>query len=442
MHAFVRAAAAAVMTSVFLAACGGGGGSSTTPSTPFVAGSGSGAPGTSTPATSTPTSTPASQQTVAVSVIDYFTSQSLAAASVSLDGTPVLQTNGGYSPSLAAGLHPLVVSAAGYATFNGAIQVPGGAASRTVKLFPVSASMTAWLAQINADRAANGAGAVQLDDMLTIAAYEHAVDMATQGYFAHFDPQGFSPNTRSLLLGSMMQGLEDIAAGFTTWSGAEAAMMAERTALPHQDAADCQTSSESLAGHYCNIVWPTHNWVGLALLSAPPGATQLGTYYDQEFGELYGVYDTSVALTGTTAAGSLQFAGQNGSTITSGYVSALQAPVPIPIATLNADPRCASTCPAADQWYPTPANAFFSNDAWLFSGALGPAQLTFPELYTNISGIFDAAAIDAVVWPGGGVTPPAYTGSTWNVTTSAARYPAADLSGRLVPNGPEMMRNR
>ncbi|MGA2396216.1 MAG: CAP domain-containing protein [Candidatus Lustribacter sp.] len=433
MHALLRSLAGILTTSAFLAACSGGGGSTPTPAGVSTGVSGTpAAPSTTGPSPSpAPASTPA-QQTVPVSVVDYFTAQAIGSASVSVDGAAA-------GRSLSAGLHTLVVTAPGYAAFNGAIQIPGGAPARTVKLFPVSPSMTAWLTQINADRAANGAGAVQLDDMLTIAAYDHAVDEATQGYFAHFDPQGFSPNTRSLLLGSMMQGLEDIAAGYPTWSGAEAAMMAERTSLPHQDAADCQTSSEALAGHYCNIVWPTHNWVGLALLSAPAGATQFGTYYDQEFGELYGAYDTTAAPAQAATGGTLLFAGANGSTQTSGYVAALPAPVPIAIATLNADPRCASTCPAADQWYPTATNVFFSADSWPFTAALGSAQLTFPELSSSVGGLFDGAAIDAVAWPGGTVTPPTYGSSAWNVTTSVARTPAAEETGRLVPNGPEML---
>lgn len=430
MHALLRSLTGVVITSAFLAACGGGGGgSSTTPST-TVSASGSATP--AAPSATNPTASPTpAQQTVPVAAVDYFTAQAVGSANVSIDGVSGTR-------SLSAGLHTLVASAPGYATFNGAIQIPAGAVNRTVKLFPISPSMTAWLTQINADRAANGASAVQLDDMLTIAAYDHAVDEATQGYFAHFDPHGFSPNTRSLLLGSMMQGLEDIAAGYATWSGAESAMMAERTALPHQDAADCQTSSEDLAGHYCNIVWPTHNWVGLAILSAPNGATQYGTYYDQEFGELYGIFDTTVPPT-QASAGTLSFAGANGSTLTSGYLATLPTPAPISIATLNADPLCASTCPAADLWYPTATNAFFSADSWPFTATLGSAQLTFPELYSNVSGLFDAVAIDTVVWPGATVTPTSYTSSTWNVTTSEVRSTTSEESGRLAPNGREML---
>jgi len=435
MHTRFRSAVVVVLAGAFLAACGGGGGGSSTPSITASV--------TSTPAGANPTANPTAtatpqQQTVPVAVVDYFTAQAISSATVSIDGSAVTQTNGSYGRSLGAGLHTLAVTAPGYASYNGAIQIPAGASNRTIKLFPVSPSMSAWLTQINADRAANGAGTVQLDDMLTIAAFDHAMDQATQGYFAHFDPNGFSPNTRSLLLGSMMQGLENIAAGFSNWSSAEGAFMAERTALPHQDAADCATSSEDLAGHYCNIIWPTHNWVGLALLAAPNGATQYGTYYDQEFGELYGSFDTT-APPAQASSGTLLFAGTNGSSLTSGFVAALPVPAPISIATLNADPRCASTCPAADQWYPTATNAFFSAGAWAFTNTLGSAQLTFPELYSNVSGLFDGVAIDAVAWPGATVMPPTYGSSTWNVTTSVARYPAATETGRLVPNGREML---
>ena len=430
MPTLLRALAAGLTASAFVVACGGGGGggSSTTPA--VVPTTGSGAPGvtsTASPATS-PT---AGQQAAAVSVVDYFTAQTIGSASVTVDGAPLTH-------ALSTGLHTLVVTAPGYATFNGAIQVPGGAANRTVKLFPVSPSMTAWLAQIDADRAANGAGAVQLDDMLSIAAYDHAGRSSDSGLLRALRPAGVQPehalaaagldDARS---GRHRRGLRRLGRrGKRDDGGAYRAAAPGRRRLPNEP--------ESLAGHYCNIVWPLHNWVGLALLSAPGGATQYGTYYDQEFGELYGVYDTTVPPA-AASAGSLSFAGANGSTLGTGYVATLATPAPIAIATLNADPRCASSCPAADQWYPSAGNTFFSAGTWTFTTALSSSQLTFPELSSNVAGLFDGAAIDADAWPGATVTPATYTGSTWNVTTSVARYPASVESGRLVPNGPEIL---
>jgi hypothetical protein len=178
-------------------------------------------------------------------------------------------------------------------------------------------------------------------------------------------------------------------------------------------------------------------------VSAPGGATLYGSYYDQEFGEFYGVYDTTVLpvepAPGTT--GSLQFE-TNALALTgsaTGYVSTMQTPVAIPIATLNADPRCLTSCPTADQWYPTPTSGSFTS-AWMLTTSLASGTLYFPELYSNVSGLFDGAAIDAVVWPGGTVVPATYTAGTWNVTTSEARTPASEQTGALVPNGPEMFR--
>ena len=223
-----------------------------------------------------------------VTVVDYFTGKPVD-ATATVDGASA----GAELPCLtvASGVHPIAISASGYATFNDAVQVPGGATSRTIKLVPVTPSLASWLELVNSDRMANGAGPLQLNNGLMTAAWDHAVDMGEKAYFAHFDPHGFAPTTRSLLLGSMVIGAEDIAVGQPTYVQAEATFMAERLNLPHQSPSDCATDYD-LADHYCDIITPSHNWLGLGIADVP--GSPYKTYFDQEFGDLYGYYDTTV----------------------------------------------------------------------------------------------------------------------------------------------------
>jgi len=57
---------------------------------------------------------------------------------------------------------------------------------------PTSSSHALIGALAGAAIAKAGVGAVVLSGLLTIAAFNHAADMASQNYFAHFDPLGFA----------------------------------------------------------------------------------------------------------------------------------------------------------------------------------------------------------------------------------------------------------
>jgi hypothetical protein len=341
---------------------------------------------------------------VSVDVVDYFT-----AAPVDAHATADGSSAGAGSSlcfDVGTGLHPVVITAPGYATYNGAIQVPGGATKRTVHLFPVGASLAGWLALVNSDRQANGAPPVQLDNGLTVAAWDHAVDMGTQNYFAHFDPHGFAPTTRSLLLGSMLIGAESCAAGATTYQEAESEFMAEKSSLPNQSPSDC-AQDDSLAGHYCNLVWASHNWVGLAIVDVPGSTYE--TYFDQEFGDLYGYYDTTVLPPEPSlgASGSLSLLPSAGFSFSDEYVATMPAPSPIPIATLNADPTCASSCPATDEWYPDGGTDVGGAAPSPVQPPFTTSQLVFVAMDSNAS-TFEASSAWAAFWPGGTVMPESY----------------------------------
>jgi hypothetical protein len=351
-----------------------------------------------------PTACLASQ--ISVVVVDYFTGKPVD-ATATVDGAPTDGTL--LCLTVASGVHPIAITAPGYATHNDAIQVPGGATSRTVELVPVTPSLAKWLTLVNSDRMANGAGPLQLDNGLMMAAWDHAVDMGVQAYFAHFDPHGFAPTTRSLMLGSMVIGAEDIAVGQSSYVQAEASFMAERLKLPHQSPSDCATDYD-LADHYCDIITASHNWLGLAIADVP--GSPYKTYFDQEFGDLYGYYDTTVMGPEPALAASapLTLIAAPGDSFTYEYVQTMPAPTPIPIATLNMDPECSSMCPPGDIWYPTGNTSVTSDAPKAFTPTLNESQIVFVEITTSAMSFF-GAGVYAALWGGGTVLPDTYGAS-------------------------------
>jgi hypothetical protein len=338
---------------------------------------------------------------------DYFTGVAIPGATATVDGAaatlPCL--------TLSNGVHPLQVRATGYAVYNGAIQVPGGAMTRTVSLFPVTASMSAWFALVNSDRAANGVAALQgIDSGLTISGWNHVVDMGTKGYFAHFDPNGFAPTTRSLLLGAMMMGAENAAAGDMTYVDAETAFMDEKNSLPNKTASDCAANYD-LAGHYCDLVTASHNWIGFGLAKVP--GSKWVTYYTEEFGDLYAYYDTTAIgpYPSPSSMAKLTMVPAQGYSFSYEFTETMPTPQPISIATLNADPTCASMCPANDAWYPSGATAVSTKGTLAYAPPLSTSQIVFLELSTNATTFFGASAL-AAFWAGGTAMVDTYTDAT------------------------------
>jgi hypothetical protein len=348
---------------------------------------------------------PCSATSVSVSLVDYFSGETLS-GSASIDGASA----GGGPFCVGPGVHPVSIKASGYATYNGAIQLPGGATSRTIRLFPVSTAVAGWLALVNMDRQSNGAPPVQLDNALTIAAWDHAIDMGTQGYVGHFDPHGFAPTTRSLMLGSMLMGSEDFAYGYPTYEVADNSFMVEKAQLPNQTASDC-AAHDALADHYCNIVSVLHNWVGLAVAKMP-ASTHI-TYYDQEFGDLYGYFDTTVLAPEAPADASapVTLVPAPGYTFKSEDVGTMAAPTPISIATINADPGCASMCPPGDVWYATGTTAVSTTGPAPYVPMLSSSEVVFVSLWTNVMP-FVGASVYAAFWGSGNVTPDTYGASS------------------------------
>jgi uncharacterized protein YkwD len=146
--------------------------------------------------------------------------------------------------------------------------------------------MKAWLNQINADRAANGTpNKLQIDDILTIAAFDHAADMSKNHYFSGNDPappagDGLTPWARWTLLGleSPSNAAENIGSGFSNWQAAESAFMATKA-----NSGNCKTYTL-----YCDIVNPNATHIGLAIAQAPGRSLD----YEQDFSGQFTTSDT------------------------------------------------------------------------------------------------------------------------------------------------------
>ena len=136
------------------------------------------------------------------------------------------------------------------------------------------------LAQINADRAANGTGPVTL--AFNRAAQQHADSMLYYSYFSHFDTQGYKPYMRYTLLGGRGADFENVAYSeysvglFGRTAAVENAIKNLEHLMVYDDVVCCNN------GHRYNILNPLHNFVSI-------GVAYNSTYVflDEEFQNEY-----------------------------------------------------------------------------------------------------------------------------------------------------------
>jgi len=185
------------------------------------------------------------------------------------------------------------------AVIHRVVTLASGKTSLATQLMAVvTTDEAAWLAQVNLDRAANGAAPVVFDEALLESARYWSNFMGRTGYFAHCipaasctpgatatpppgaGPQDANPGTRDAYFGAITGGWgENIAAGYGTWGGAESAFMAEKANCPGGSAVGCPFGPST--GHFLNIVNQSYVWAGLG--EATNGAAPFTTYYDEEF---------------------------------------------------------------------------------------------------------------------------------------------------------------
>ncbi len=210
------------------------------------------------------------------------------------EGSAVGGSDGSFSlASVPNGLQQFQLSAPGYATYNTGVTLDASAKDLgTLKLHHLSNAESTWLALVNSDRAAYGNAPVAFDQVAYQTAAQHAADMAANDYFSHEDPAGRKPYVRYALQGGIGFDSENIAAGFASVTDAESAFMSE---------------AASKGGHFLNIEDVAHDWVGLARATAPPGAASAyGSYYDQEFVNIAGIWDPTQIPTSVPAGSTLR----------------------------------------------------------------------------------------------------------------------------------------
>jgi type VII secretion-associated serine protease mycosin len=115
----------------------------------------------------------------------------------------------------------------------------------------------------NTQRAANGCGALRVDDRLTAAARAHSSDMATQGFFSHTGSDGSTFVDRLVRAGYTGASAENIAWGYRT---------------PQEVVTGWMNS----AGHRANILNCTSVAVGVGLAVKADGTI----YWTQDFGRI------------------------------------------------------------------------------------------------------------------------------------------------------------
>jgi uncharacterized protein YkwD len=173
---------------------------------------------------------------------------------------------------------------------------------------PTAAEMS-WFAQENADRTPFGVAPLGLDEAALEASRYWASFMQRNQYFAHcipassceagstatpppaYGPQDVDPSHRFHYEHgfSGAQDGENIAAGFPSWQGVEQAFMAERTACPNGQPANCPFTDAT--GHFLNIVDAEYAWAAVAIVSPASGAP----YYDQEFSDVLSATPTTAS---------------------------------------------------------------------------------------------------------------------------------------------------
>ncbi|MBD5603909.1 MAG: hypothetical protein IAI48_02270 [Candidatus Eremiobacteraeota bacterium] len=187
----------------------------------------------------------------------------------------------------------------------------GGTASATYYLTAPTAAETAWLATENDDRAAFSVAPTSFDEAVIESARYWAAFMSRNDYFAHcipaaacdagstlpdpasYGPQDVDPTHRFYFehgFSGATEG-ENVAADFSSWRGADAAFMAERSLCPNGEPANCPFTEQT--GHFLNIVDTSYAWTGFGIVA--PSASS--SYYDEEFAEVWQTTPHTTAVT-------------------------------------------------------------------------------------------------------------------------------------------------
>jgi uncharacterized protein YkwD len=144
---------------------------------------------------------------------------------------------------------------------------------------------------INADRQANGLTPVEWDEGAAQAATAHAEDMAAQGYFSHWNTQGYGPDVRYALAGGTDVIRENVASQWRRYDDGRPAPIDDWAEVMRE----AQTGLMNSPGHRANILDPFHTHVGVGIAyNAQTGETRIA----QEFIHRYAALAGTPALKG------------------------------------------------------------------------------------------------------------------------------------------------
>jgi uncharacterized protein YkwD len=183
------------------------------------------------------------------------------------------------------------------------------------------------LSLINADRATFNVSGVTLSPIQS--GQEHAYSMLVNGYFSHWDTQGYKPYMRYTLLNGTGAVEENVAfeasslPSFVTTAQVETAISSLEHDMVYNDEACCQN------GHLLNIINPYHNRVSIGI-----AYNSTAVYFVEDFENYY------INLNAPIFVPSNQSVTLQGSTLTSlipdsVIVSYDPTPTPINASTLN-----------------------------------------------------------------------------------------------------------
>ncbi len=118
---------------------------------------------------------------------------------------------------------------------------------------------------VNIDRRNAGLAPVQWDDFAAGVARAHAQEMATMGYFSHWDIRGNGPDLRYSLAGGTDASMENIYMFWWRFSDGRPAIITDWDKIVR----DAQQALMQSSGHRANILMPEHTHVGIGMVYNP-----------------------------------------------------------------------------------------------------------------------------------------------------------------------------
>lgn len=156
------------------------------------------------------------------------------------------------------------------------------------ELLPLDKARTYVLSLVNADRARYHLPPLKLDSIASIAGQRHTDEMATKGFYSHWDTSGKKPWQRYNEAGGMHNDSENFAATYGSCRSRN--LMFSAAELKHFEWLFMSEKPPD-DGHRLQILRPEHNRVGIGLSTYADSSGQSRICFVQEFIDEYGQYE-------------------------------------------------------------------------------------------------------------------------------------------------------